>query len=89
MSKKKLSVFGQLQESLTVIAEQLDIANNALYVIATGTIDLNDKLDELSAKLDAIAGSATKVTAKTTEKPEVKPQEVPTFEFQKLRKEMK
>ncbi|MBU1066970.1 hypothetical protein KKE60_04250 [Patescibacteria group bacterium] len=89
MSKKKLSVFGQLQESLLIIADQLDTANNALYVIASTTLDLDDKLEQLNAKLDVMAGAATKVTAKTTEKPEAKLPEVPTFEFQKLKKEMK
>lgn len=89
MSKENKNVFEQLQESLAIIIEELTSVNDALYIVATTAIDLSDKLDALSSKLDAITGAATKVTEQPKEKPEVKKPEVPAFSFKELRKERK
>lgn len=89
MSEKTRNVFEQLQESLASIAEQLSSIDDALYVVATTAIDLGDKLDALSSKLDAVIGAATKVTAQPKEVPVVKKPEVPAFSFKELRKEVK
>ena len=89
MSEKTRNVFEQLQESLASIAEQLSSANDALYVVATTAMDLSDKLDALSSKLDAIIGSATKVTAQPKEVPVMKKSEIPAFSFEIIRKETK
>ena len=89
MAQEKKNVFEQLQEALSLIAEELHNANDALYVVATETMDLNGKLDTLSSKIDAIISTATKITPVTTEKPAVKKTEPVKFSFEKLRKEMK
>lgn len=89
MSKATKNVFEQLQESLATIVEELSEANNALYVVATTVMDLSDKLDSLSAKLDAITGAATKVVKPITEKPAVAKPAASTFKFAELKKEMK
>ena len=89
MSKEKRNVFEQLQESLANVVEQLINANNALYVVATETMDLSEQVGLLNSKLDKIIDAATKVVEPVAEKPEVKPQEVPAFSFKELRKEIK
>ena len=89
MTESKKNVFEQLQESLALIAEELHNANDALYVVATETMDLNEKLGILSSKLDAIIGAATKVAVEKKETPVMKKPEVPAFSFKELKKEMK
>lgn len=89
MTEKTKNVFEQLQESLALIAEQLSNANDALYVVATETMDLKDMMETLISKLDAISITPTKATAKTTETLAAKKPEAPTFSFEKLRKETK
>ena len=89
MTEEKKNVFEQLQESLAIIAEKLDEANNALYVVASTSLDLSDKLDELTAKLDAFIGAATKVTEKPAEAIGLAQPEIPELSFEKLRKERK
>lgn len=89
MTKEKKNVFEQLQDSLAIMTEQLTNANDALYVVATTTIDLSDKLDTLSAKLDAILGEAKKTVEKKTETPAPKIVEPVKFSFEKLRQERK
>ena len=89
MAQEKKNVFEQLQETLSLIAEELHNANDALYVVATETMDLSAKLDILSSKIDVIIGAATKVTPTVTEKPAVKKPEDMKFSFEKLKKEKK
>lgn len=89
MSKKDQNVFERLQETLATVIEQLSNANDALYVMATTAIDLNDKLDALTSKLDAALGIATKVTEKSTEIQQAPKIPLPKFSFEKLRQEIK
>jgi len=89
MNEKTRNVFEQLQESLANVVEQLINANDALYVVATETMDLSEQVGLLNSKLDKLISAATKVVEPVAEKPAAKPQEVPTFEFKNLRKEMK
>jgi hypothetical protein len=89
MNEKTKNVFEQLQESLATIIDELSSVNDALYIVATTAIDLNDKLDILGSKLDALTGAATKVIEPVTEQPAVKKPEIPKFSFTKLRAETK
>lgn len=89
MTEEKKNVFEQLQESLAIIAEELSEANNALYVVATTTLELNDKLDSFMAKLDAIISVTPKVTEQPTEAQKLTQPEISPFSFEKLRKERK
>jgi len=89
MTEKAKNVFEQLQESLNMIAEQLSNANDALYVVATETMDLKDMMETLISKLDTITITSAKTTAKAPETLAVKAPEVPKWSFEKLRKETK
>ena len=62
MAEKTRNVFEQLQESINKVAEQLHDANDALYVVATETMDLNEKLGNLIAKIDQVLSKSVKVT---------------------------
>ena len=62
MAEKTRNVFERLQESINKVAEQLHDANDALYVVATETMDLNEKLGNLIAKIDQVLSKSVKVT---------------------------
>jgi len=65
MSEKTKNVFEQLMEVLATVAEELHMANDALYVVATETIDLAEKIDTLSTKLDKAFSDGIKVIVTT------------------------
>ena len=66
MAEKTRNVFEQLQESINKVAEQLHDANDALYVVATETMDLNEKLGNLIAKLDDILTGKVQIKIQTS-----------------------
>lgn len=67
MAEKQKNVFEKFDEGLRIIAEELNGANNALYVVATSVLDLDDKLDALTAKIDSLIDIVTKLLAKEAE----------------------
>jgi len=72
MAEKQKNVFEKLQETLELVAEEIHMANDALYVVATETMDLSEQVTSLNAKLDAVLKAIPTLIPKQTETPAVK-----------------
>jgi len=89
MAEKELNVFEKFDEGLRIIADELNGANNALYVVATSVLDLDEKLDALTAKIDNLIDIVTKLITKQTETQTVKIPETPLLTYPEGKKAVK
>jgi uncharacterized protein YoxC len=85
MAEKTKNVFEKLQETLETVAEEIHMANDALYVVATETMDLSEQVSNVNTKLDALLKAIPTLIPKQTETPamvvlESKPLLYPTTE---------
>jgi hypothetical protein len=88
MAQTEKNVFERLEELLNTLIRELETLNSAVYVTATETIAISEKLDTLIISVDNLAGQTTKVAAKLVEVPVVeKPVKVLAFSFEALHKE--
>lgn len=89
MAEKQKNVFEKFDEGLRIIADELNGANNALYVVATSVLDLDDKLDALTAKIDSLIDIVTKLLAKEAETPVTKVPETSPLTYPEGKKRAK
>jgi len=89
MIEETKTVFDKLNEILAIMAEELHGANDALYVVATEMIDLNERLDALNAKLDKITSQPVKVKLENTPQPKQKAPVFPKIEMPEFAGEWK
>jgi len=62
MSKKSKNVFEKVEEKLDSLLEEMQTANSILYALGSEMFDIGDKIDSLSAKVEALTGEPLKVT---------------------------
>lgn len=89
MAEKTKNVFEKLQESLDTVAEEIHMANDALYVVATETMDLSEQVTKLNAKMDELLSAIPNLIPKQAETPAVKIPETPPAAWPSSKKEVK
>lgn len=89
MTEKTRNVFEKLQESLDTVAEELHMANDALYVVATETMDLSEQVTKLNAKMNELLSAIPSLILKQTEIPVVKIPETSKLVYPSTKREVK
>lgn len=89
MAEKQKNVFEKLQESLDTVAEEIHMANDALYVVAIETMDLSEQVSSVNAKLDALLKAIPTLIPKQTEAPAATIPEAPKLVYPTTKKEVK
>jgi hypothetical protein len=89
MAEKQKNVFEKLQETLEIVAEEIHMANDALYVVATETMDLSEQVSNVNAKLDELLKAIPNLVPKQAETPAVKMPEFPKIVYPSTKKEVK
>lgn len=89
MTEKKKNVFEKLQETLELVAEEIHMANDALYVVATETMDLSEQVTKLNAKMDDLLSAIPNLIPKQIETPIVKEPVFPKIVMPSTKKEVK
>lgn len=89
MAEKKKNVFEQLKEVLETVAEEIHMANDALYVVATETMDLSEQVTKLNAKMDELLSAIPNLIPKQPEIQAIKEPVFPKIELPSTKKEVK
>jgi len=89
MAEKQKNVFEKLQETLELVAEEIHMANDALYVVATETMDLSEQVSNVNAKLDELLKAIPTLIPKQIETPAVKIPETTPLVYPTTKKEVK
>jgi len=61
MSKKNKNVFEKVEEKLDNVLEELQTTNSFLYAVFGELLDVGDKIDNLSSKVEQLATAPLKV----------------------------
>jgi len=89
MAEKQKNVFEKLQETLETVAEEIHMANDALYVVATETMDLSEQVSNVNTKLDALLKAIPTLIPKQTETQVVKEPVFPKIVLPSTEKKVK
>jgi hypothetical protein len=61
LSKKNKNVFENVADKLDSVLEELETANSILYALGSELFDVGDKIDTLSAEVEALRSNPLKV----------------------------
>jgi uncharacterized protein Yka (UPF0111/DUF47 family) len=89
MTEKTKNVFEKLQETLELVAEEIHMANDALYVVATETMDLSEQVTKLNAKMDGLLSAIPSLIPEKAEIPVIKEPVFPKIELPSTEKKVK